>query len=221
MVKNISILGIALLLCGSAQAILIESNANASDYDLHVNNGAFSTGLLANQGHNESADSSMAQTMTTGASGFEFQNIHVVYSASNSVPVTLHIFEVADVAAGMLSVPGTTLVSETFDVPISADHLALLSIQLDNTVTLAANTGYAFYFDVSADGLIKEDGLTWWRSGSTSGDFYAGGMFYDEGEPKTLGTRDGLIALDAIPEPATLSFIAMFSIGLILSRRFK
>lgn len=212
----IAVLAILVLSIPAVAAIITTSDDSV--YDLL--NAEFSTGDLSNSAYSQATSHSVTQTITTGAEGLDLQSIHIVYymsAGTSDATLTLNIFDVADTYAATI-VPGTTLLTETFTVPSSDGKRWLLSIELDSTLSLAANTGYAFDLetsDASATEIFK-----WRRSGSTTGDFYAGGAFYDDDAIKSSGTRDGLLALNGVvPEPATLSLMAFGGIALLKRKR--
>lgn len=213
--KRLSVMLVILMLCGSIQAgVTVTTDGSTSTYDSLTD--VLTTGIpRPSSQFSDSADIGMAQTMTIGEDGFDLQTIHLVYEAASSATVTLHIFEVADVEAATIAVPvGSTLLSETFVAPASGG-LDYMAIELDSALTLEANTGYAFYFDTSVDGKV----FKWRRTTSTSGSIYSGGVFYDEDAIKNDGLRDAFIALEAVPEPATMALLGMGGLITMLRRK--
>lgn len=151
---------------------------------------------------------SLAQTFQTTV-GFDLQRIYIRYRTTG--PVDLSIFTVTDVSAATHDeppLPANLLFSETLSLPDTASTLTA-EIVLDSPLTISASTGtegYAIRFSNNAS-------FQWWRTGTTAGSVYPGGVAYEDGAYKNLGERDFMLALTTIPEPST---VALLGIGLLL-----
>ncbi|MFC7337778.1 PEP-CTERM sorting domain-containing protein [Haloferula chungangensis] len=177
----------------------------------------------------QKASGSMAQTMTTGNQGINVSMIELMTrfeldpeNRDLNLPLTLHVFEVADALAVGLDVPTTTLLTESFTINDmrDTDHLLRIELNPGTSLALAANTSYAFYLDVSDPAL--EGQFAFLRTTSGDGDggsIYAGGAFYENGTIKSDGARDAGLALTGtfiVPEP---SGVVLIGLGLLCCGR--
>ena len=225
--RNLSLLLVVLMLCGLVQAATI-TTADDAIYDNYLPDALIATGPEGSFTFGQDDAVSLGQTVTVGAASIDVTKIFLTYEIdtgkdideSTASTLTMHVFEVADSYAGTISVPalpGDILLTDTFDAPYVGGTDSTLGIELDSVLTLAANTSYAVWFDTSGTFGNRWE---WFRSTSGSpglGDEYAGGAFYDGGEIKTSGERDGSLIL--VPEPATLSLLGLGMLGLIHKRK--
>ncbi|MBK1829983.1 PEP-CTERM sorting domain-containing protein [Verrucomicrobiaceae bacterium R5-34] len=170
---------------------------------------------------------SLAQTITTGAQGIDVSVIELMFESTLDaggvdMDLTLHVFEVVDPAAATLVVPGSTLLTESFTWELVGgdNHLMRIAPSGGTSLILEANTSYAFYMDVSAD--TAADIFEWHRSTGEPGP-YDGGIMYQDGTPKSSGTKDLALALDGtfipVPEPSTTGLLGLGGLALLLRRR--
>ena len=193
--KKAGLMLLILMLCVSVQAVTI-TTAPEADLDL-LSDAPIFIGTADSFTFAPRTTGSLAQTVTIGAESIALETVNLTYENNNTTDdatLPMHIFEVADSYADSISVPETTLLTETFVTPNVGNTNTLLTITLDTPLALAANTSYAVYFDVSDSSANAN--FEWFRSTSnTGGDIYAGGAFYQDDNIKTGGERDGSLAL--------------------------
>ena len=194
MMRKISLMLTVLLLCVSVQAAVTVTTGPEGDFD--TLGAQLSTGTSGQLGFGDDASGSLAQTFTMGSQGIEVASIHMTFendtgNTADPHTLTMYIFEVADPQASSITLPGTTLLTETFDVPYVGGTDTLLNIALGSSVTLNSNTSYAVWIDTSASG---SPGWEWNRSTSP---VYADGTGYENGSIKT--DRDFSLALVGTP----------------------
>lgn len=179
----------------------------------------------------QNTSGSLAQTMTTGSQGIDVSLIELMTryeldpeDRTQVLPLTLHVFEVADAQAATLTVPASPLLTESFTVTDmrDTDHLLRIALDTGTTLLLEANTSYAFYMDVSDPSLGGQFAFLRTTSGAgDSGSIYAGGAFYQDDAIKTGGARDAGLALRGtlVPEPSSAALLGLGGLALILRRR--
>ena len=222
--KRVILMLVVLMLCASVQAAIVTAVDDAI-FDDYLP-GMVGTGPEGSFTFGQDDAVSLGQTITVGAASIDVTKILLTYEidtgkdtadTSTASTLTMHIFEVADSYAASIIAPTTTLLTTTFDAPYVGGTDSTLIIDLDSTLTLAADTSYAVWFDTSG---TYGNRWEWFRSSSNSpggGDEYAGGAFYDGGDIKTGGARDASLTL--VPEPATMSLLAIGGIALLKRKR--
>ncbi len=142
---------------------------------------------------------------------------------TNNVSYTLRLFAVADVNAEALTPVGADLINESLTTIGAFSNTSTVKytlsgapLLLDPSVTDSGKTsGYAVMFD----------------SANTSGygikllqqidDAYTGGAAYESGDAMVSGTRDFMLAINGmyVPEPATMSLLALGGLAALIRRR--
>lgn len=162
------------------------------------------------------------------ASPLDLKTIYIRYrndsGSTGDLTASMSIFEVANINASTHANPPPvldTVLSETVVFPeaLSTSDNRIASIVLDSTLSLPANTGtegYILHFTGNGD-------LEWYRTGSTVGNVYNFGQFYEDGDEKNGGERDSVFALSSelpiIPEPSSILLAGLAAFGLAAKRR--
>jgi hypothetical protein len=184
---------VAVLATVAQAASVTLSTGLEADFDL-LSGGPLFYGTYDIYSFGQTNDSSIAQTFTVGPDAWSITSINLIYETDNNTgpaTVVLSVFEVADPIATNMTVPGTTLLTQTLVVPDVAAVDTLLTLTLDAPLPLSANTSYAVRFDCSD--ISATNNFEWFRTGSGGGNPLVDGASYRGDE--TDNTRDAALAL--------------------------
>jgi hypothetical protein len=183
---------------------------------------------------------SLTQTFMTGASGFPLDKI-VIYSGGKAGgTANLNLYPAPVGGADTDGFVNTSFSTDLFNggagLPFTffgsgGQQYMTLDLTGADEITLAPNTKYALEFDITSGGA---GAFSWMRSGSgqyPDGNLYAGSSEMNfNGTPPANGRgerdqvggtpqRDAGFALYAVPEPGSLSLIAIAGMALLRRRR--